>query len=171
MSPEPLLQVDYVARAHGLSGELGVRTFDPASQALLDVDRLVLRLKDGTQAEWEVDSIRPAQKELLLGLAGVTDRSAAERLVGATVLVFREDLHAPEAGEYFQGDLVGLEAVDEEGRSLGKVEEVWSSGPVPNLVIRGPGREELLVPFAEAFVPSVDVAGGRLTVRPPEYLE
>ena len=54
---------------------------------------------------------------------------------------------------------------------LGRVEEVWNTGEVPNLVIRAEGREELVVPFAEEFVSTVDVPGGRLVVKPPEYLE
>lgn len=171
MSGRPHLQVGYVARAHGLAGEVGVRTFDPASEVLFDVDRVLLRSKEGGEHELAIDSIRSSNKEILLGFEGVEDRTSAERLVGATVLVFRKDLEAPAEGEFFQGDLVGLEAVDEAGRVLGRVEEVWSTGPVPNLVIRGEGREELLIPFADDFVLLVDTAAGRLTVRPPEYEE
>ena len=33
----PHLQVGYVAKAHGLRGEVTVRTFDPASTALFEV--------------------------------------------------------------------------------------------------------------------------------------
>jgi 16S rRNA processing protein RimM len=80
-------------------------------------------------------------------------------------------LKPPADGEYFQGDLVGLEAVDESGRILGKIEEVWNTGPVPNLVIRSVEVGELLVPFADDFVRSVDLAAGRVVLRPPEIIE
>jgi 16S rRNA processing protein RimM len=106
-----------------------------------------------------------------LTLEGIADRTAADGLVGSTVVVFREDLEPPAEGEYFQGDLIGLEAVDEAGSSLGKVEEIWNTGPVPNLVIRGPDRPELLVPFVDDFVRTVDLAAGRVVLRPPELLE
>lgn len=165
------LEVGYVGRAHGLAGEVGVRTFDPASEALLDVERVLIRLKDGQTCELTVDSVRSTPKEILIGFEGVEDRTAAERLVGGTVLVFREDLDAPAEGEFFQGDLVGLLAVDESGAELGRVEEIWSTGPVPNLVIRAQGKPELVVPFADEFVPTVDLAQGRIVIRPPEYTE
>jgi 16S rRNA processing protein RimM len=102
---------------------------------------------------------------------GVYYRSSAEKLVGGTVLVFREDLDAPEEGEFFQGDLVGLTAVDESGQVLGVVEEIWQTGPVPNLVIRAEGKPELVVPFADEFVPTVEMEAGRIVIRPPEYSE
>ncbi len=169
--PRPHLEVGYVARAHSLSGEVGVKTFDPASTALLDVERALLRLRDGSELELQIDSTREASKELLVGFEGVEDRTRAEGLVGATVSVFREDLEPPGEGEVFQGDLVGLKAQTESGEPLGEVVEVWSSGEVPNLVIRGEGREELLVPFAADFVVQVDEAQGRIVIRPPELTD
>lgn len=170
MTARPHLEVGYVSRAHGLAGELAVKTFDPASEVLFDVDRVRLKLRDGSELDLILESVRQAKAELLVELEGVQNRSEAERLRGATVLVFREDLDAPAEGEYFQGDLVGLEAFSEAGELLGAVEEIWATGPVPNLVVRGKGGE-LLIPFADEFVLTVDLPQRRLTVRPPELLE
>ncbi len=168
MSPPPAyLEVGYVARAHGLDGEVGVKTFDPASEALFEVEGVRLRLKDQSELDLTVDSIRATGKDLLVAFEGVERRSEAERLVGSTVLVAREALSAPEDGEFFQGDLVGLTAISRDGAPLGKVAEIWNTGPVPNLVIRGGERGELVVPFAEEFVPEVDLAAGEITIVPP----
>jgi 16S rRNA processing protein RimM len=172
MSPQsPTLELGYVARVHGLRGELAVKTFDPDSEALLSVRRLVLRLRSGEERAVALEAARPAAEATLVSLAGVTSRSDAEAFKGATVLVHREDLPPPAEGEWFQGDLVGLEARTPEGTSLGRVTEIWNTGPVPNLVIEGTGPEPLVVPFVDEFVPEVDVPGGVLVVRPPEMLE
>ncbi len=170
MTGSPTLVVGYVSRAHGTAGELAIRTFDAASEALDAVARVVLRARDGSERDFEVTGSRPASREVLLSLASVEGRAAAEALRGSTVLVYRADLEPPAAGEFFQGDLVGLRALSPEGKPLGQVEEVWNAGPVPTLVIRGNGGE-LLVPFAEDFVPSVDVEAGVILVRPMELLE
>lgn len=168
MTGAATLVVGYVARAHGITGELGVRTFDVGSEALDDVERLVLRGRDGAEREFTVLASRPAAKEVLLTLDSIESRSAAEALRGSTVLVYREDIPPPAEGEYFQGDLVGLRAVSPENEPLGTVEEVWNAGPVPTLVIRG-DRGELLVPFADEFVPEVDLKAGVIRVRPLEF--
>ncbi len=167
-----LLELGYVARAHGLRGELGVRTLDPASETLFEVERIFLRRRGGTDEEPHIiRDARATPQGVLLLLEDVKSRNDAEALVGATVLVHREDLEPPAEGEYFQGDLIGMEAFDAEGRSLGRVAEIWETGPVPNLVIRQEGAEELVVPFVDDFVPEVDMTARRLVVRPPEFSE
>ncbi len=171
MTPRPYLELGYVARAHGIRGELAIRPFDPASQTLEEVERVRVRTRAGEERELRIESTRPTPKEFLVVLEGVETREEAEALVGSTVFVFREDLEPPAEGEFFQGDLVGLTAVDEGGQELGQVVEIWSTGEVPNLVIRGQGKPELIVPFVDDFVPSVDMAAGRIIIRPPEYVE
>ena len=171
MTPSPHLELGYVARAHGLRGEVAIRTFDPASEALDVVDRLLLRTRGGEEREVFLEAVRPTPKENIVVLEGVDTREDAEALVGAKVFVYREDLEPPGEGEFFQGDLVGLIAVDESGVELGRVEDIWATGEVPNLVIRAPKRPELVVPFADEFVPSVDLATQRIVIRPPEYVE
>ncbi|NMO19142.1 16S rRNA processing protein RimM [Pyxidicoccus fallax] len=171
MTPQPLLELGYVARAHGLRGEVAIRTFDPASEALDVVERVFVRTRSGEERELFLEEVRPTPKENIIAFEGVESRTEAEALVGSKVFVFREDLEPPAEGEFFQGDLVGLTAVDESGAELGRVEEIWATGEVPNLVIRAPKRPELVVPFADDFVPTVDIAAGRIVIRPPEYEE
>jgi 16S rRNA processing protein RimM len=171
MSRLPTLQVGYVTRAHGIHGELAVRTFDPQSEALTLVRRLILRDRSGQEHPQTIEAVRRTAGAFLVKLEGIGTRSAAEPLRGSTVLVHREDLPAPAEGEWFQGDLVGLEAFTPQGIRLGRVTEIWSTGPVPNLVIEAQGAEPLMVPFVDEFVPEVDVEAGRLVVCPPEVME
>ncbi len=171
MNPAAHFEVGYIARARGLDGKVVVRTFDPASEVFDEVDRLLVRFKDGRSRELRIEERDDRSGEWVLTFEGIADRTAAEQLVGTTVNVFRADLEPPAEGEFFQGDLVGLEAVDESGAVLGKVEKVWNTGPVPNLVIRGPGGAELLVPFADDFVRSVDLVAKKVVLRQPELIE
>ena len=170
MTLSPHLQVGYVAKARGLRGEVVIRTFDPSSAILFEVKRARVRRRDGAELELSLQEARASGKEVVVAFAQIQTRDEAAALVGATVSVFREELEPPAEGEFFQGDLVGLAAFAEDGRALGKVEEIWSTGEVPTLVIRQAG-EELLVPFADEFVGEVDVERGRIVVRPPELTE
>lgn len=176
MSPKPSvpnewLKVGYVSRPHGLRGGLVVKTFDPSSTALGEVDRVQLTSKDGVVSEHDVDGLRDGPGgDLLMDLSGLSTREAAEALVGSTVFVNRDELEQPEEGEFFQGDLVGLAAFAPDGRALGTVVEVWSSGPVPNLVLQNAG-EESMIPFAEDFVVKVDLEARTIVLRPLEFEE
>lgn len=168
---KPLLHIGYISRAHGLGGEVVLKTFDPSSQVLDEVERITLVTRAGESKEFKLTSVGESPgSDLLLKLKGIVRRVDADLLVGSAVHVRREDLEQPAEGEFFHGDLVGLEAFTPEGKRLGVIEEVWSTGPVPNLCIRD-GKAELLVPFAEEFVPKVDLEGGRVTVIEPTYEE
>jgi 16S rRNA processing protein RimM len=166
---KPYLELGYVSRAHGIQGEIAIRAFDPGSETLDVVERVLLRTRAGEEREMRIEDVRPTPKEDIIAFEGVGTREAAEALVGSAVFVYREDLEPPAEGEYFQGDLVGLAAVDESGQELGEVVEIWATGEVPNLVIRGEGKPELIVPFADEFVPSVDMPGRRIVIRPPQF--
>ncbi len=166
-----LLHIGYISRTHGLGGEVILKTFDPSSAVLEEVERITLVTRAGETKEYAITSAGESPgSDLLLKLKGIVRKLDADLLVGSAVHVRREDLEPPAEGEFFHGDLVGLEAVTPEGKRLGVIEEVWSTGPVPNLCIRD-GKEELLVPFAEEFVPKVDLAAGRVTVIPLTYDE
>ena len=71
-------------------------------------------------------------------------------------------------GEFYHVDLIGLSAVDPQGKRIGEIVGVQNYGAGDLLEIRpaGSGRTEL-VPFTEATVPEVDVAAGRVVVAMP----
>jgi len=168
---KPLLQIGYISRAHGLKGDLVLKTFDPQSTAINEVDVLVLGTRAGETLELTLASVGEAPGgELMLKFEGHTRREDVAQLVGSSVNVRREDLEPPAEGEFFMGDLVGLEVVSVDGKRLGEVKEIWSSGPVPNLVIVD-GDDEQMIPFAEDFISKVDLEAKRVTVIPPVYEE
>jgi 16S rRNA processing protein RimM len=167
-----LFQIGYVSRAHGLKGEVVIKTFDPASTVLEEVERLHVIPREGPARDLEIEGFGESPgSDLLVSFKGIRTHEKADALRGATVHVYRDDLEPPAEGEFFHGDLVGLEAFTPDGKRLGVVEEVWSTGPVPNLCIRNDGKDELLVPFAEEFVPKVDLAAKKVTIIPPSYEE
>lgn len=165
------LEFGYVSRAHGLDGEVVVRTHDPASDVLDHVERVHVKPRAGDTRVLDIEDVAMAPGgDLRVKFVDVNGRAQAQALVGSTLSVFREDLEEPAEGEFFQGDLVGLTAVSPSGERLGEIFQVWNTGPVPNLVIRD-GEKEILVPFAEEFVPKVDLEARRVTVIAPEMLE
>jgi 16S rRNA processing protein RimM len=94
-------------------------------------------------------------------LEGISDREAAERLVGRYLEAPANPL-PPDT--YYWHQLIGLTAVDEAGSELGQVVEVFRAGE--NEVYRIEGQEgELLIPALREVVRSIDLPGGRMVVR------
>jgi 16S rRNA processing protein RimM len=129
-----------------------------------------LSTEDGTR-RFEVTSARESKGHLVATLKGVTTREEAERLNGVELYVAREKLPATDAGEYYHADLIGLAAVTGQGEPLGRVIAIHNFGAGDILEIAPPQGTTMLLPFSNAVVPTVDVAGGRVVIEIPGEIE
>jgi 16S rRNA processing protein RimM len=112
---------------------------------------------------------RPARDHLVARLRGIDDRDAAERLTNINLFVPRERLPATEDDDtFYYADLVGLAAVGADGTDFGTVLAVHDFGAGTLLEIQPKTGAPMLLPFTQAAVPTVDLAGGRVVIAPPE---
>ena len=81
-------------------------------------------------------------------LEGVMDRDTAMALMGSEILIRKQQLPKPKAGEYYWADLVGLEVETEAGIKLGKVDHLLETGANDVLVVLD-GKTERLIPFLQ----------------------
>ena len=155
-----------IGAAHGVRGEVRLHSFtsDPAAIASYGP----LESEDGRV--FEIESLRPAKNHFVARLAGIGDRSTAERLANLKLYVPRERLPAPEqSDEFYHADLIGLAVVDRAGERLGTVVAIHNFGAGDLIEVRqAEGEPTQMLPFDEATVPVVDLAGGRLVVDQPE---
>ena len=76
---------------------------------------------------------------------------------------------AAAGNEFYHHDLIGLEAIHADGRSLGLVRAVHDWGAGDTLEIgNSEGVPDFMVPFTLDNVPVVDLALGRIVVDPPD---
>jgi 16S rRNA processing protein RimM len=151
-----------IAGAHGIRGEVRITTFTARPEDIAAYGPL----DDGGARTFRIEAVRATGKGVVARLAGVRDRTAAEALRGAPLYIDRDRLPPPAEGEFYHADLIGMAAVDSEGRTVGEVVAVYNHGAGDILEVRltGSGKTEL-VAFTDAFVPEVDLAARRLVVR------
>jgi 16S rRNA processing protein RimM len=158
--------VAQIGGAHGLRGEVKLKSFTADPMAVKNYGRLTT--EDGS-TNFQIETLRPAKGHLVARFRGIGDRNAAERLANLRLFVPRERLPPPAAEEYYHADLIGLCAVTADGTEIGTVAAVHDFGAGDILEVRPQaGGTTIMVPFTAAFVPSVDIAGGRIVVMPLE---
>ncbi len=157
-----------IARPHGVHGELRLRVFNEHSDLLLRRPPVRLLLPDGDEREVKLVAVRPTNKALLVQIAGVDDRDAAEALQGATVCVPRDVFPPAEEGEFYACDLEGAEVVMASGEPVGRVQGVVTYPSCDALVValvgerRGkegsrPAKQATIeVPLVETYVAAID---------------
>lgn len=160
--------VGKIGAAHGIRGE--VRVFVQTEDPLAIRSYGELEDEEGAR-KFEIASARAANGHLVVRFKGIDDRSAAERLTHTQLFVPRERLPVrKEDGVFYHADLVGLRAETKTGEVLGEVIGVPNYGAGDLLEIRPARGASLLIPFIDAFVPVVDVKGGKVVVDPPHGL-
>ena len=153
-----------IGAAHGVRGEVRLKAF---TQDPLNVARYgALQSEDGRS--FEIEAVRPAKDMLVARLKGVADRDAAEALKNVRLYVERAKLPQPADDEFYHADLVGLTVETPGGGAFGMVKAVHNFGAGDLLEIEpAGGGATLMLPFTEATVPMVDLAGRRIVVEPP----
>ena len=156
-----------VTGAHGIRGQVKVKPFtespdDVAAYGPVEDERGSRRF---------TLSVTGRHKDtVIVSVEGVADRDAAEALRGTRFYVARSALPEPEDGAFYHADLIGLEVVTVAGETLGRVTAMHDFGAGDLIEYLGADGKSRMLPFSEAAVPEVDLAGGRLVVDPPEGL-
>jgi 16S rRNA processing protein RimM len=158
--------VGRIGKAHGLRGDVvvDVRTDEPARRFATGT-RFRTRIGDlvMTSMHWH-------GSRLLVHFAEVDDRQQAEVIRGLELTAHvPADERPDDPEEYYDHQLIGLEAADTQGRPAGHVVEVVHLPAQELLVIRRVDGGDALVPFVRELVPDVDLPGGRLLLSPAAH--
>lgn len=165
-----LLIIGQVVRPHGVRGEVVVNVRTDSPEERFEVGS-VLQTDPTTAGPLTVEQVRPHQGRLLVTFDGIYDRDIADGLRGVLLCVDSADVPAlTDPDEFHDYQLVGLRAEGSDGTHLGDVVRIDHAPASDLLVLRLPDGRTGLVPFIQAMVPEVDVAGGRVVITPPEGL-
>ncbi len=156
-----------IAGVHGVRGEVKVKSFTADPLAIATYGPLY----DDDGRRFDLKLTQKAAKDTIViaKIDGIADRNAAEALKGKRLYAPREVLPAIEdESEFYAHDLIGLKAEDRAGRSLGKVVDLADYGAGTIIAIAGGPDGDFELPFADRFVPVVDLAGEKIVVDLPD---
>ena len=156
--------VGRVLGAWGIRGDVRVEPHSDRRERFSPGSRIYLN-----GVETDVVSSRPHRGGLVVRLATVTDRTAAEALKGAALTVPRDQIDPLPDGSYYYFQILGLRVRTDDGEELGQVHEILATGGNDVYVVRGPAGERL-VPALGDVVLDVDLDRGLMTVSLPEGL-
>ena len=168
------LRVGRLVKAHGLKGALKLELYTDAPERRF-VPGASFTLQVPEASPWHGKTITVREYRVMNGnpvvfFEDVDDREGAEGLVRAILWIDR-DTDEPEDNAWYDHQLVGLDVVRDE-QVIGRVVRVEHL-PAQDLLIVTSSAEserEIMVPFVEAIVPTVDLTAGRVIVTPPAGL-
>ena len=172
MRPDPIGEFVTLARVVKTQGRIG----EVAAEVHSDVpDRFATGMKlsalsksGDSRREVQIADLWPNKGMLVLKFDGIDSISDAEALIGSELQVRRVERAQLEQGWSYVSDLVGC-IVSDQDREIGRIEDVqFGAGEAPLLLVAGADGKKYDLPFAEAYVEGVDLAGKQLRMRLPE---
>jgi 16S rRNA processing protein RimM len=155
------LVVARVLKPRGVCGELELEVLTGFPEKLGRLKRVYLG--EGAVPH-DVAHFRWHGDDLLLQLADIRDRNAAETLRSQIVQIARQEAVPLEPGQFYEHQIIGLNVVTIEGEPLGQVVEVLATGANDVYVVQGP-RGEVLLPARVEVVRAIDLDTGTMTVK------
>jgi len=164
--------VGRLTKAHGLKGAIKIELYtDDPERRFVPGAVFTLQVPEGSP--WfgktiELAELRWYNSHPVAFFKDVTDRSTAESLIKAILLVEHDPAEVPEEDAWYDHQLVGL-AVVRDGVKVGVVTRL-DHLPAQDLLHVETDAGDVMVPFVKAIVPTVDIRGGTITVTPPTGL-
>jgi 16S rRNA processing protein RimM len=187
-SPPAWIVLAHLLRPQGRKGEVLAELFTDFPERFQDQRRVFLAAPgfEGDEAE-----ARPAEVvafwlpvgknegRVVLQFAGIDTISDAESIAGQDVLIPREERLPLDDESVYISELIGCSVYDGPLR-VGVVEDVQFAmtadggrrldDAAPLLVVTSSEREEILIPFAKAFLVAVDTEAKRIDMTLPAGL-
>ena len=163
MAPRDMVLVGVITGAHGIRGEVKLRSFTAEPRAIAAYSPLTT----AAGASFEISRMRPQKDAFIATLKGVSDRNAAEALKATELFVPRARLPKPGADEVYVHDLIGRSVEGADASRLGEIVDVVNYGAGDLIdVRRADGAGTVLIPFARPFVVAAD--GDKVVVDLPD---
>ena len=165
--PDALITVGAITGAHGIKGEVKVKSFTTDPAMIGDYGPFVTDRGEALAFR----HLRQAGDHFIAAIAGVHDRNQAEALRGRELKVPRDRLPPPDDGETYVADLVGTVIAIAGEAAWGVVVGVVNYGAGDLLEVKAKDKSAtVLIPYAEQFV--VEEREGSMLIDLPEgYLD
>lgn len=158
-----LITMGKIVGAFGILGFVKIKT-DTNNTADSLSNYKVLYLK--THEEWILYKVTKSfahDNVLNAKFEGINDRDTAINLKGCLVGIPRTAFPPiQDSDEFYWVDLIGLNVINQENITLGRVSDLMESGANSVLVVNG--ETEHLIPFVNAYIIKVDLENKQITV-------
>jgi 16S rRNA processing protein RimM len=158
-----------VLKTQGRRGEVAVEVHSDVPDRFYQGMKLWALEEVGSRRGLKIEELWPHKRHLVLKFAGVDSISDAETLVGCELQVPVSERATLEPGWNYVSDLIGCVLFSGD-REVGTIQNVqFGAGEAPLLIVSA-GSKEYEIPYAEAYLQSVDLENRRIQMLLPDGL-
>jgi 16S rRNA processing protein RimM len=154
------LKLGQIVNVVGLKGELKVYPYTDYKERFQELQTLQIG-----NSLLEIEKVRYNGPLVILKIKGIDDRSSAEKLKGAYIMINKADARILPEDTYYIIDLIGLTVMDEQEKIIGNVTDVIQHPSQDLYEIQLNEGPKFLIPAVEEFILSIDLDKGIMRVH------
>lgn len=159
------LEIAKIANTHGLKGELKLLASTDFPEERFKVGNEVYLESNGTYTPFTIGSYRKHKQFIMVTFKGMHHINDVEKYKGLKLYVQPEALQELGEHEYYYHEIIGCTVFDGEDK-IGVVSEILETGANDVWTIKRPGKKDVLIPYIEQVVASIDVQEKRIQITP-----
>ena len=158
------LEIGQIVNTFGIKGFVKIYPYVDDITRFDDLEEVYVKSKKESKL-YKVEGVRYHKNMVLLKLEGINTPEQADLLRNAYLEVDRENAVPLKEGTYYIVDLIGLEVYTEEGKLLGKVDDIYNTGANDIYVIKDELGKQILLPAIDDVLKEIDLENEKIVVH------
>ena len=164
MEKKQCFKIGYVAKTHGLKGEVTLNISEPVDFGSLE---FILLEQQNTLVPHFISSFSDRGDKVFLKLEDINTTELAAKLKGSGIYLPKDIRPKLKRGEFYDDEVIGFTVIDENHGELGEITEISSTGPNRLLTIQH-HIKEVLIPVNSPFIISTNKTKKVIKVALPD---
>lgn len=158
------LEIGQIVNTFGIKGQVKVVPFTNDMERFDELKKVYI-VNKSLRKEVEIEDVKYHKNVVLLKFKGLDKIEDVENFKNFYLEIDRKDGRNLEDGEYYIVDLIGLDVISDEGKHLGKLDDIYNTGSNDIYVVKDELGKQLLLPAIKEVIKEVNLDEKKIVVH------
>lgn len=165
-----LVSIGYIAKTFGIKGDVKVIPLTDAPDRYTHLKKVIIQKRSGERKEYSLKGVSAIRGGLRISFTPAISVSEAEEIVGGYITVPEKEVPELAKDCYYHFEIMDMEVYTGDGRYLGRIAEILSTGSNDVYVVRDQNNKEYMIPAIRDVVKEVNIKAKRMIISVMEGL-
>ena len=157
-------EIGQIVNTHGVKGQVKVNPFTDDLERFEELKSIYI-VKNKQLLEYEIEEVKYQKNMLLIKFKKIDDLNMAEKYKGCYLKIHRKDARKLPKDTYFIADIIGSDVITDDGKLLGKVDDIYNTGSNDIYVVKDELGKQILLPNIKEVILDIDIEKQIVTVH------
>ena len=158
------LEIGQIVNTFGINGMVKVKPFTDDIKRFDNLQKIYVETNK-IKKQYEIEEVKYHKDMVLIKFKGIDKPEDAEALRNSYLKINRKDEPELKEGTYYIVDLIGLDVYSDEGKELGKLDDIYNYGSSDIYVIKDELGKQLLLPAISDVIKEINLGEKKIVVH------